>query len=621
MRDCAHPTRLVVFLVAGLLTALWARPLSAVDLDFVEAYQKRNTHALLGYASTRTDDPLEPYLMMRVADPRDLSEGKLSPQVACALDRFAGVPPVEDARATALKAWARKGEWERFGAHIDRVPEWIAEQDTELRCAKIAFLRSGNRSADGLRSALFARITEFPPLCGAAFGGALASGEVTPDQVMTKLMHIGSLGRKGDADRLLDVFSGDLKGKTSGRNAGAQVLEVLDAARSDYRKGMKAFERHKHLFDAGTKRDVLIHVGIIGARTFERDAHGLIKSVDGYRRLLPPAVAEWRTKAALLAGAWSDVAASIESMASPLREEPPWRYWLARSLERIGRTDEARPVYEALSRQPGYYGILAAQRLGQKPPYLGRTFSQDPAALKGWEKGPETARALALYRVGLWVEAARELNILLRGADSATFYAAALYARDRGLLDRQISFAQRASDHIDLTLRYPLLYRKETSEAALRTGLSPELLWAVIRQESRFVPYAVSSAGAVGLMQVMPATAQQVSAKKGLSGKITREALVAPDVNISLGSAFLESMLRRYGGNYALAAAAYNAGPGRVDKWQRQLSGTDIERFIELIPFAETRDYTKQVLANYVLYAYVTGGDPISLSSLAAVNL
>jgi soluble lytic murein transglycosylase len=608
--------------MAVLLVVFWLCPAGAVDLNFIDAYQKKDVRALLRYASSDGDDPLEPYLIARISNTQEISEGKLNQDLARALDRFAGVPPIEEIRATVLKAWARKGDWDRFATHIDRLPEWLADQDTEIRCAKITFLRSRKQSVDGLRPALFTRITEFPSLCAPAFAGALATGEVTPDQMKAKFMHIGSLGRKSDAERLLELFTHDLDGKALGRNLGAEILEVLETAKNDYRKGVKAFEQHAHLFSAETKRDVLLHIGVIGARKLEPDAHTLISSVDGYRRSLSPAAAEWRTRAALLSGAWSDMLTSIEHMPSPLREEPAWRYWRARSLDHLRRPDEARLIYADLSRQPGYYGILAAERLGQKrPPYLNQTFSADLSALQGLDKRPEAARALALYKAGLWVEAARELNILMRGADSATYYAAALYAKEKGLLDRQISFAQRASDHVDLTLRYPLLYGREISEAARRTGLSPELLWAVIRQESRFVPHAVSSAGAVGLMQVMPATAKHLSASRGLSGKITRDSLIAPDLNISLGSAFLESMHRRYSGNYALAAAAYNAGPGRVDRWQRQLSGVELEQFIELIPFTETRDYTKQVLTNYVMYAYVTGKEPVSLSSLVAAKL
>ncbi len=621
MSVCACLRGGVRLLISVLFIALWLCPAGAVDLDFVAAYKKKDVRALQRHFASATEDPLEPYLIARIADGRDISEGRLSPALLRALDRFAGVPPIEELRSTALKAWARKGDWERFAAHIDRVPEWLVDRDVEIQCARISFLRFTKHPVGALRSELFGRLTEFPALCMASFDDAVATGQITPDQVIAKLMYIGSMGKKCDAERLLDMLGLDRDTKASLRSVGEQILEVLNTARSDYRDGTKAFEEHKHAFNHETAKGVLLHVGVIGARKLEPEAHSLIKSADGYRRPLLPAAAEWRTRAALFSGAWADVIDSIESMPAAFRDEPTWRYWRARSLEHMRRSDEAKVVYAELSRHPGYYGILASERLGRKPPYLDHKFSADEFPVEGFENRPEMIRALALYRVGLWSEAARELNIMLRGADSSTFYAAALYSKDNGLLDRQISFAQRASDHIDLRLRYPLVYSREVSESAERTGLPPELLWAVIRQESRFVPYAVSSAGAVGLMQLMPATARQVSKATGRSRKLTNDALMAPSLNISLGSAFLKSTHSRYDGNCAFAAAAYNAGPGRVDRWQRQLRGIDVERFIELIPFTETRDYTKQVLSNYVFYSYVAGKEPVSLSSLAATKI
>lgn len=607
---------LLLFVIA-LLIALWACPSAAVDPDLAACYRKRDVRALQRHAAAHKGGLLEPYLVARMANPRELSEGRLSQELAGVLDRFAGVPPIEDVRAAVLKAWAVRGSWDRFAAHIDRVPEWITERDRELQCARISFLKSRKQQVSGMRQALFAQLAEFPPLCSAAFAGAAETGEITPEQALARLMHLSSLGRKSDALRLLEAFVPLFASQTSGGNTGAVVLEVLSSARNDYRGGLRIFEQRRHLLDAEIARDVLLHIGIIGARDLEPDAPSLIASVDGYRRLLTPAAAEWRTKAALLSGTWADVAASVESMPLPLREEPCWKYWRARSLENLSRTEEARRIYAELSGRPGYYGILAAERLGHELPYLSQTFEIDPSVLRKLEDRPETARALTLHRVGLWTEAARELNVMLRGADSATLYSAALFAKERGLPDRQISFAQRASDHVDLPLRYPLSYRREVTDAAGQTGLSPELLWAVIRQESRFIHHAVSPAGAVGLMQVMPSTAKGLSRSKGKPRNVTQAALMAPDRNISLGSTFLKAMHRRYDGNWAFAAAAYNAGPGRVDRWQKQLRGLDMERFIELIPFTETRDYTKQVLANFVFYAYVLGKDPVSLSSLA----
>ncbi|HYR03728.1 MAG TPA: hypothetical protein VES58_10310, partial [Syntrophobacteria bacterium] len=473
--------------VTALLIILWTCPSDAVDLDLVAAYRKKDVRALQRYAAIHNQSILEPYLIARMANARELSEGRLSHTLAVALDRFAGVPPIEEVRATVLKAWAGRGDWDRFAAHIDRVPRWLIDRDKELQCAKIALLRSRQQPVSSMRQTLFAELTEFPPLCSAAFAGAALAGEIPPDQALGRLMYLGSVGRRSDAQRLLEVLSPVLTAKDSGRNTGALVLEVLAEARSDYRRGLKSFEQHRDLFDAETARDVLLHIGIIGVRDLEPDAPALITSVDGFSRPLMPAAAEWRTRAALLSGVWADVAASIESMPLPVRNEPPWRYWRARSLENLYRTEEAQLIYAEISRQPGYYGILAAERLGHEPPYLSQTFAADLSVLRGVEDRPETARALALHDAGLWTEAAQELNIMLRGADSATLYAAAHFAKEKGLLDRQISFAQRASEHVDLPLRYPLAYRREIADAAGRTGLSPELLWAVIRQESRFV--------------------------------------------------------------------------------------------------------------------------------------
>jgi len=154
-----------------------------------------------------------------------------------------------------------------------------------------------------------------------------------------------------------------------------------------------------------------------------------------------PAAAEWRNQGGPPFRGLGRRCGIHREHALPLRDEPAWRYWHARALENLSRTEESRIIYADLSGHPGYYGILAAERLGLEPPYLSQTFAADLSLLRRFEDRPETARALALPQIGLWIEAARELNIMLRGADSATLYAAALFAKERGLPDRQISLA------------------------------------------------------------------------------------------------------------------------------------------------------------------------------------
>lgn len=600
-------TFVVLFLV------LSAVPSHAVDLGLIDAYQKKDARALAKHAARHAGGPLEPYFIARMADEKGLAEGRAAPDLSKALDRFQGVPPIEELRGTLLKAWVKKGEWPQVGRHIGHVPDWLYDRDMELRCVRIAFQKQRQHTFTETPADLFDRLTEFPPSCAVAFSGAVTAGELTAEQAMAKLMHLSVLGKTGDAGRLAAAVGQCLRGARA--NA---VMDILTTARKDYRDGLREYEKLSRHLDSETARDVLVYIGVAAARSLAADAHRIIKSAEGYSRALSPAAAEWRTKAALMAGSWEDVAASIESAPLSQRNEPFSKYWRARALERTGHEEASAKIYEQLAQHPGYYGILAAERLRVPPPYLSLARTVDYRIPPQLSANTAVKRALALHAAGLWVEAALELNILMRGADSAAFYTAALFAKDSGIIDRQISFAQRAAEHIDLPLRYPVKYRREVAEASSAAGLPPELVWAVIRQESRFVPHAVSRAGAIGLMQVMPATAQHLLKAKGAAGMISRAELMRPERNILLGTSFLRAMMQRYEGNYAYAAAAYNAGPGRVDRWQVQFSGLDMERFIELIPFTETRDYTKQVLANYVFYSYVTDGKPVSLSGLSS---
>jgi soluble lytic murein transglycosylase len=132
------------------------------------------------------------------------------------------------------------------------------------------------------------------------------------------------------------------------------------------------------------------------------------------------------------------------------------------------------------------------------------------------------------------------------------------------------------------------------------------LVHALIRQESMFDQYARSSAGAQGLMQLMPATAREVAKKLGLSYR--PELLTAkPEYNIALGTYYIDKMTERFGGSYPMALAAYNAGPGRVEQWIKtfgdpRTGNVDLIDWIEMIPIYETRNYVQRVLEGVYVY-------------------
>lgn len=151
---------------------------------------------------------------------------------------------------------------------------------------------------------------------------------------------------------------------------------------------------------------------------------------------------------------------------------------------------------------------------------------------------------------------------------------------------------------------YPRMWAGEVSRASMKTGVSEELIWAVMRRESKFQQYAISSVGAVGLMQLMPSTAGDIIARLGIEPQYTD--LNQPDQNVLLGASYITQLVKRFGGDLPKAVAAYNAGAANVAKWN-SCPACDWIEWIEDIPYAQTREYVRSVLANREVYLIISG--------------
>ena len=186
---------------------------------------------------------------------------------------------------------------------------------------------------------------------------------------------------------------------------------------------------------------------------------------------------------------------------------------------------------------------------------------------------------------------------------------AARLAHEWGWHDRAITTMARTRQRDDLRLRFPLAHREQIEAAADANGIEPAFAFAIIRQESAFTPDARSPAGALGLMQVLPRTARQVAERMGLRFSRSRE-LLNVATNLRLGMAYLGQMLRRFNEHPLLAAAAYNAGQYRVDKWIRRDHIIPADIWLETLPVAETRNYVRNVLLFTAIYQQRLGQTP-----------
>jgi len=305
------------------------------------------------------------------------------------------------------------------------------------------------------------------------------------------------------------------------------------------------------------------------------------------------------------------------------------RYWRARILVQAGRKDEAKPLLrECVSRAPfHYYSLLARARLREMgellpwPQAPGRTAR--PAALHD----PAVARALELDRVGLKTEAGVELErnesgILKRNGKGhalpfllATYPRLLAFHRAHKLAEASGESALSDNPRLFWEAAYPRAFPDVAQSYGKAFG-SPELfVYAIMRKESSYFPFAISSSDARGLLQLIPTTAEQVAKKLALAS--FADELFDPDTNLHLGAAYLGGLLHRFHGQEALAAGAYNAGAHAMMRWCDQWAKRPLDEFVELITYDQAREYIKRVLGIYARYRHLYA-QPLELT--LAVN-
>ncbi|MET0405009.1 MAG: transglycosylase SLT domain-containing protein [Cystobacter sp.] len=307
-------------------------------------------------------------------------------------------------------------------------------------------------------------------------------------------------------------------------------------------------------------------------------------------------------------------------------------YWRARTLQERKQPQEAAALFEtlALEHPATYYGLMARTMLGTLDPERARRlapqldFTQQPRRAP-WplhagtmEKDPHflvavemlrlgfpeavSSELLAVNRVSLPAENVRLLvHLLALTGDERAAHAVARIALRRDLSGR-ITPETRALWEV----AYPNAFRDLIEKHTATAGVEPDLLQALMREESALDPKALSWAGALGLTQLMPSTANGVASQLKLK-KPTTQALLEPDLNIRLGAHYLGTLIKRFPGQTPFAVGSYNAGPLAVDRWRADRPGMPLDAWVEEVPIAETRGYIKRVLRSFNTYQLLYG--------------
>lgn len=317
------------------------------------------------------------------------------------------------------------------------------------------------------------------------------------------------------------------------------------------------------------------------------------------------AVHEARMRIAIAKEDWKKTLQWVGRLPESLTDHEGWKYWQARALEKLDKAQEGQVILQKLAQSRSYYGFLASQQLRKAYSIAHQKFSLDPQQLTAIAKRPSVLRARELYCIGREAKARGEWIYSTQRMNDKERHAAAALALRWHLPNWSILALSKAQNKDALELRFPIVHSQPILREAKRHQIDPALVFAVTRQESAFVHNARSSAGALGLMQLMPATAQHVAKKqqKCLKGA---NCLFDPHINIQLGTQYLRMLLDSHENHPILAAAAYNAGPGRVKQWLPTKT-MPADAWVETIPFKETREYVKNIMTYTVIYQQLLG--------------
>ncbi len=588
------------------------------------ADEKKDSEALRNY-------PLYPYLQAaRIKRALGEATNQLGPADQSAetfISYYEREPVGRDVRGAWLSSLAARQQWQPFMQHYND-----ASASDSLRChsfsARIALGQTEDLSLDIARQWLTPASL---PDCEQAFTWMRAQKALTPELIEQRVRRAlennnhsfaKQIAAELPADRaapllrwaaLLEnpqrqidalIASPALDIEPKAQLAGWQRLARVDrdAAVSRYERFIRA---RKLTEETASPYALALALGLSWDRRAE-------EALDYFKRVqlkdFDDMAREWHARAALWAGDWKLVGNIIAAMPDQQRSLARWRYWAARAAEKNGDPQLARQLYESVLAEDNFYSIMASARLDRPVSPHPEKLPLDQAQVERMEQLPPMVRARELLLSDMRNQANTEWSFgfeqLMDSARSQSIHLAARW----GWYDQAIATATQQRVFNDYQLLYPQPYDAEVLSAAKLTGLSPQLIYSVMRQESLFRPDAYSSAGARGLLQMLPETARR-TARKWNKPRPSPDDLFNPVINVPLGAANLRGLVDRFGGQTMVALAGYNAGPNAAARWMPPES-LDPDIWVENIPYNETRNYVQRILWHNVVFSWLKTGEP-----------
>lgn len=627
-----------IFLILVLSASLFAHANDAVRLEEQRTtFRKALVKAELGdwdgvrpHLDLLADYPLRPdltaaWLRRRVGAETDA-------EMARFLERYPSYGFSRDLRYQWTRSLARRKQWRQFLALYEA--HYAQSKDTELHCLSLTAAIETGPSQDTVRRATELWLSAFsqPKECDRAFDFLADAGHLTPSlrrqrialalpqgQVRLARYLARPLGEsdQGTIERWARMKSDPASelakpDRFAERDRNMVAYGFRRLARRDPERARDLWPEYAdYPFEASQRSSIRRDIALTHARRFMPDGRAMLLQLSDAEE--DPIVAQWRVRLALRDLDWSDALTNIDRLPESEKDREIWKYWRARSLDGAGEVDAAADAFDALAVQRDYFGFLAADHRGGAYRFEHRPTKPQETVIADIESRADVIRARELFMTGLYGRGRSEWKAILATLTPEQKAQASLLAHRWGWHSRAIATAAGTGLYDDLALRYPTPWRQLFEPLSRKASLEPSFAYGIARSESLFMPDVSSSAGAIGLMQLMPATGKETARRAGIHYR-GRISLVDPATNIELGTRYLGGMLERFGGNPVLASAAYNAGPHRVSRWLPSEGQIPADVWIDSIPFRETRRYVRRVLASDTVFDWRFDGEHRRLS-------
>ncbi|MBF7071838.1 transglycosylase SLT domain-containing protein [Glaciecola sp. MH2013] len=563
------------------------------------------------------DYPLVPYLIEKKIL-HNLTTKKQQ-QVRAFLEEYNGTPLKRRVLRPWLRYLAKKNRKRLFMEFYEPVA------DTKLACRYIRYRLEDEADS----SELFADIAKLwnvgrsqPKDCDPIFKVWKNAGQLNPSLVLERIAKAARGGQHSlipYLSKLLpeeQAYLGDLWHKTRRSPATVAKLSAFSGKHPhietqilsygfgryiwrDEEKALGAWDRALEKFSFSTEQKAYVTNRFAIALAVSQHAKAeewLVKS-EAFEQ--DAEVLRWHLATLLKDKNWLSVIKLIEKSSPVLTVKNDYQYWLARSYESLGNQARANELYKQLANKRHYYGFLASARLEQAVSLENKPLLVNKAHVDKIRAMPSAQRAYELKQISRFHEARIEWRFAQKQLNEDEKLASAVLATEWEWHDQAIFTFSNTGYLDDIDRRFPMAYSDILTREAKRNKIEPEWAFAIARRESSFMTDAVSTAKAFGLMQVLPSTAKYLEKKR-----VSKRSLMNPNINAKLGNRYLRYLMDKVDNNTVLATASYNAGWRRVKEWLPEEETIEADLWVESIPFKETRNYVKAVLAYKQIYQH-----------------